>query len=259
MENRIGCMVESSFENVKDWYEGLVGKKGHHYHEKVILPKLIPLLQLSPNYKLLDFGCGQGVLSRALKRKGKYLGVDASASLVKEAEKKKTSPTHHFIHHDVTKPMEAVPTDFTHGAFLLSLQNISDPEKAIHNMSLHLIKNARMTIVINHPCFRIPRQSSWEEDPKQKLIYRRLNRYMTPMEIPIYMDKEKKKTTYSYHFSFSDLSDMLYENGFVIEKIEEWCGDKVSQGAKRKMENRARKEFPLFCAISALLLHKNKG
>ncbi len=251
-------MVESSFENVKDWYESLVGDKGHYYHDKVILPKLIPLLQLTPNYKLLDFGCGQGVLSRALKKKGKYVGVDASASLIQEAEKRKISPQHHFVHHDVTTPMESLPSHFTHGSFLLSLQNMAEPEKAIQNMSRHLIHNGRMVIVLNHPCFRIPRQSSWEEDHKQKLIYRRMNRYMTPMEIPIYMDKEKKKTTYSYHFSFSDLSDMLYKNGFLIEKIEEWCGDKVSKGAKRKMENRARKEFPLFCAVSALLSQKPK-
>lgn len=249
-------MVDSSFEKVKDWYETLVGEKGHYYHENVIMPKVIPLLDLTPSYRLIDFGCGQGILERSLKKKGNYLGIDASPSLIKEAKRKKRYAHHEFMVHDVTKPLDKLPSYFTHGAFILSLQNIEHPEKALALASHALIPNGRLVIVLNHPCFRIPRQTHWYEDPKQKILFRRVDRYLSKMKIPIRMHGKKKETTYSYHFSFTDLSDMLLTNGFVIEKIEEWCSDKVSKGSKAKMENRARKEIPLFCAISALLTNK---
>ena len=77
---------------------------------------------------------------------------------------------------------------------------------------------------------------------------------MTPLSIPVAASPSKgaKSTaTWSYHFPLSEYSRMLLDNGFVIEKIEEWISDKSSVGEAAKMENRARKEFPLFMAILA--------
>jgi hypothetical protein len=45
---------------------------------------------------------------------------------------------------------------------------------------------------------------------------------------------------------------MLFENGFAIEKIEEWTSEKQSEGKMARAENRARDEFPMFMAILAV-------
>jgi hypothetical protein len=37
--------------------------------------------------------------------------------------------------------------------------------------------------------------------------------------------------------------------------MEEWCSDKKSEGAAARMEDRARKEFPLFLTILASKVH----
>ena len=122
-------------------------------------------------------------------------------------------------------------------------------------MAAHLQKGGRFAIVMNHPCFRIPRQSSWGFDEATKLQYRRMNGYMSPQKIPIEMHPgaQKQATTWSFHHPLSDYSKWLYEAGFSIERIEEWCSDKVSTGGNAKAENRARKEFPLFLSIIARL------
>ena len=72
-------------------------------------------------------------------------------------------------------------------------------------------------------------------------------------EIPIVAHPGKKESeeTWSFHYPLSAYSEMLFDNGFCIEKIEEWISDKKSTGSKAKMEDRARKEFPLFMAIIA--------
>jgi hypothetical protein len=44
---------------------------------------------------------------------------------------------------------------------------------------------------------------------------------------------------------------MLIDNGFLIERIEEWVSPKKSEGGMAKVEDSARAEFPLFMAIVA--------
>jgi hypothetical protein len=107
---------------------------------------------------------------------------------------------------------------------------------------------------MNHPCFRIPRQSSWKVDDEQKIQYRRIDRYTSPMKIPIQAHPSKGQssaTTWSFHHPLASYSQWLNETGFVIELIEEWHSNKVSTGKAAKMENRSREEIPLFLAIKA--------
>src|SRR5262249_49920639 len=106
--------------------------------------------------------------------------------------------------------------------------------------------------VLNHPCFRIPRQSSWQVDSEKKIQYRRLDRYLSPMQIPINAHPskgERSATTLSFHHPLSAYSQWLRDAGFVISCMEEWCSDKVSTGSAAKMENRSRAEFPLFLTL----------
>ncbi|MGE5196684.1 MAG: SAM-dependent methyltransferase, partial [Anaerolineae bacterium] len=131
---------------------------------------------------------------------------------------------------------------------------IKDPFKVIQNAHQHLQSQGQLIIVLNHPCFRIPRQSSWGVDPEKHLQFRRVDRYFSALEIPILThpsQKELSSKTFSYHYPLSSYSKWLQEAGFVMESIEEWCSDKKSVGKTARMENRSRQEFPLFLAFSA--------
>jgi ubiquinone/menaquinone biosynthesis C-methylase UbiE len=247
---------DSSWEGVSSWYNDIVGSKGHYYHEHVIFPKLLPLLKLQNNGKesLLDLACGQGVLSRRLPKEIPYTGVDASTSLISLAKKMDKNPKHIFCVADLAKPLALTQKEYTHATILLALQNIADPLQVIKNGSEHLCRGGRFYIVINHPCFRIPRQTSWQVDEERKIQYRRVDRYMSPLSIPIQAHPSqgvRSKETLSFHRSLSTYTAYLKEAGLLIEMIDEWCSDKTSSGSKAKMENRAREEIPLFLAIVA--------
>ena len=115
-----------------------------------------------------------------------------------------------------------------------------------------MIKGGKLLIVINHPHFRIPRHSSWEIDEKNNVQYRKINKYLSRIEIPVNHDPSMGKAgnfSISYHFSLEELSRYLYEVGFNIVKIEEWSSDKKSVGKNAKRENVSRNEFPLFMAL----------
>jgi len=238
-----------SWEDSSEWYSGCVGEKGHYYHQSLILPGALRLLALQPGQKLLDLGCGQGILQRYIHKNISYLGLDSSPSLIADA--KKHSPRS-FAVADVSEPLPTTEI-FDAACFILSLQNMEHPEKALANAAKQLNPTGKLLLILNHPCFRIPRQSNWGFDSAAKLQYRRMNLYMTPQKIPIQTHPGKKGSaeTISYHYPLSQYIDWLSHNHLSVTALEEWCSDKKSEGAHAKMEDRARREFPLFLALLA--------
>ncbi len=242
----------TSWEKVGEWYKKTVGEKGSYYHQNVILPNIIRLLNLNKNSKLLDLGCGQGVLARTIPPETEYLGIDLSTSLIEEARKLDHNPKHAYAVADISKELPIRSSGFTEAAIILALQNIKHPFGVFKNLSKHLVKNGRAVIVLNHPSFRIPKHSDWLLKNNQQ--YRIMDNYMSKLEIPIDsspFDKKDNQTTWSFHYPLSVYSEMLADNGMAIERIEEWVSDKKSTGGMAKIEDRARKEFPMFMTIVA--------
>lgn len=244
---------KGSWQGVNKWYKKQVGSEGHYYHRQVVLPQLLKLMAIKEEHKLLDLACGQGILERKIPPACGYQGFDISKDLIDEAEKSKVSKAHLFAEADCSKPLKA-PSDFTHAAIVLALQNIQNGKHAIVNAAQHLVLGGKLFIVLNHPYFRIPRQSSWQVDEQKKLQYRRIDSYLSPLEVPIAHEPskaEQSKTTWSFHHPLQDYMSWLKEAGFALIDLEEWCSDKLSEGKAAKMENRSRKEFPLFMTLVA--------
>jgi len=248
----------TSWEKSSKWYGKSVGEYGNYYHQHLVIPNSLRLLNLNVNEKsqseahqsILDLACGQGVLARALPKNVGYLGLDLSPSLISEAQK---LSHHEFKVADVSKNLNFITDKFSHATILLSLQNIEDQNSVILNAYNLLIPTGQFLIVLNHPAFRIPRQSSWEIDPQNKIEYRRINRYLSPLKIPVSTHPGDKNSpiTWSFHHPLSHYFDLLNKNNFVVTALEEWASDKASVGKAARMENRARQEFPLFLAILA--------
>ena len=269
----------TSWEKSASWYSKSLGNTGDYYHQKIVIPNSLRLLGFSngeilrtgaqgvpprctsgkvaehldvakSNQSLIDFACGEGILARSLPKNIHYLGLDISSSLIKEAQKKSR---HDFQTADISKLLPIPDQKFSHAAIILALQNIDNQETVIKNASNFLQSRGQLLIVLNHPAFRIPRQSSWEIDSQNKLEYRRINRYLSPLKIPIttHPGESNSPITWSFHHSISHYFKLLNQNGFVVTNLEEWASDKESVGKGSRMENRARSEFPLFMAIMA--------
>lgn len=245
--------TSTSWEKVGRWYQDIVGESGHYYHQQVVIPGVLRLLGLKSGDRLLDLGCGQGVLARTLPKDVGYLGIDLAKNLIESARKLDRNPQHQYQVANAGGKLD-LQSDFTQAACILALQNVERPERLIANAASALEKDGRLVLVINHPCFRIPRQSSWETDVPNKLQYRRINRYLSPLKVPIsaHPGQSNSAITWSFHWPLQALFGWLNDSGLVVEALEEWSSDKQSKGAAAKMENRARAEFPLFMALKAL-------
>lgn len=243
----------TSWQPVHKWYSKLVDTKGHYYHQHVVIPGVLKLLALDQSSRLLDVACGQGVLGRAIGKNVAYTGFDIARSLVEEAKRLDNSDKHSYLVGDATRELPLGEWKFTHAAIVLAIQNIEDGEAVITNVVNHLMPNGKLVIALNHPAFRIPRQSSWGIDEKNKLQYRRVNVYMSPLKIPVDMHPGQRggPLTWSFHQPISYYISLLTKHGFVVDALEEWTSDKESEGRVRRMENRSRNEFPLFLALRA--------
>ncbi len=247
---------DTTWETSSSWYDKIVGAKGHYYHQQVIIPRVLNILEREkrPQPHLLDLACGQGILARHLPKGIKYLGIDGSASLIHAAQKYDPKSPHQFFVHDLSHPLELPYKEFSHASCVLAVQNIPNPAPLFRTAFTHLRTGAPFIIVLNHPAFRIPRQSGWGVDEQKKLQYRRIDRYMTDLKIPIQTHpskQEESEQTWSFHHPISYYSAQLKQAGFVLDQIEEWCSDKKSVGKTAAMENRSRQEFPLFMTLIA--------
>ena len=254
MEYNKHMTKSTSWQPVAKWYNKLVGDKGQYYHQHVVIPGVLKLLSLDNNSRLLDIACGQGILGRSIPKEVAYTGIDVATALIHEAQKLDKNPKHVYRSGDVSKPQSFGDDKFTHAAIILAIQNIEDIETTLTNIAKSLQTGGMCVMVLNHPAFRIPRQSSWGIDEANKLQYRKINRYLSPLKIPITMNPglSTSASTWSFHQPISHYVSCLVSHGFMIDALEEWASDKESQAGKTsKMENHARAEIPLFMAIRA--------
>ncbi|MBN3033941.1 MAG: methyltransferase domain-containing protein [Candidatus Saganbacteria bacterium] len=247
---------DTSWNKVAGWYDRLVGERGSDYHEHVIIPGALKLLAPQKGEKIIDLGCGQGVFCRELARAGAAVtGIDSSPSLIKTARRR--SPEINYLVADAADLRAFGAKSFDAAACLLALQNMEHCGRVIAEAARLLKPRGRLLIVMNHPCFRIPRQSGWGTDERRKLQYRRIDSYLTAQKIPIKMHPGAAPgvTTWTFHRPLKDYFAACAAPGLAVTRLEEWASHRQSKpGAASRMENRARAEIPMFLALLAVLI-----
>lgn len=241
----------TSWEKSADWYDRILGERGSEIYQAVVIPQALALLAPKRGERILDLGCGQGVFTRALAEKGALVtGVDAAPSLIARARTYATRTPVRYYDRDAADL--AGLGEFDAASAILCLQNMEHLEKVCASAAAALKPGARFLWVLNHPAFRIPRQSAWGFEDERKIQYRRVDAYSSTLGIPIVMHpgKADSESTVSFHRSLGTLTQAAFAAGLTMAGLEEWYSHKESQpGPRSRAENRARKEFPLFLAM----------
>jgi ubiquinone/menaquinone biosynthesis C-methylase UbiE len=246
---------DTSWQAVASWYDELLEEGTDTYQEKVIKPNLLRLLGDISGKKVLDLACGQGYFSRVMTVAGaKVVGVDLSPDLIALA--KEQSPKEIEFKISSADKLTAIAGGiFDVVTCVLAIQNIEQMSSAFAECARVLKPSGRLFLVLNHPTFRIPKKSAWGVDEITCTQYRRIDAYMSESKTEIDMQPSnigKKVTTVSFHRPLQVFFKALTKNGFTVTRLEEWMSHKQSEvGPKKAMEDRARKEFPLFMSLEA--------
>lgn len=255
--------MNTTWGKVAKWYDKHLTETAGNYHITLIIPSIQRLLSkhLGNKGSVLDLACGQGMITDSIKKLGfETVGVDIAGELIKIARAKYPNIRFEIADASAKNSLAFFGKDkFDVATIVLAIQNIKDMQGVFKNTSSVLKHGGKLIIIINHPAFRIPKQTSWGFDEKE-FQYRRVDGYMSEMEIPIDMapgttaEKGKSELTVSYHRPLQSYFKALSLAGFSVIGLEEWISNKSSQpGPRAEAENRARGEIPMFMAIIAQL------
>jgi ubiquinone/menaquinone biosynthesis C-methylase UbiE len=246
-------MKTTSWGRVARWYDEAVESKGS-YQRDLILPNLLRLMEIQKGERILDLACGQGFFARAFRGAGgKVAASDISREMLAVARKKSgreieyyAAPAHslHFLKNERIDKI----------AIVLAIQNIENLNKTIAECARVLRAGGKLYLVMNHPAFRIPRNSSWGFDESTRVQYRRVDQYLSnrKIEIDIHPGKKAGEQTVSFHRPLQTYVKALAKHNFCIRRLEEWSSRRKSQkGPRAQAEDTARKEIPLFLTIEA--------
>lgn len=266
--------------DVAPWYDDLL-ETGSNYQKDVILPDLLGVLNIQKGDRILDLACGQGFFARAFRAAGaKVIGVDVAHELIdiaknyeKEGLNTKSvanlplareraglvfSPDGIVIDYFVapSHKLEFIPNESMDKiTIVLALQNIEKVSETFKECFRVLRSGGALVMVMNHPAFRVPRESSWGFDEKNEIQYRRVDKYMSELKVSINMHPGEKSPSFTstFHRPVQFYFKALKGAGFLVRNLHELLSNKVSQPGKRvHAENQARKEIPLFMTIEAV-------
>lgn len=246
----------TSWEPVADWYNGWMGAGGSRHHQEYALPAVLDLLAPQPNETVLDIGAGQGVLAQAIyAAQAHYTGVDASSTLLRYARK------HHHRHgrfllgdaRQLRQISGLQPASFDAVVFLLSIQDMDPLDAVLRETAWVLKPDGRVVLLLTHPCFRVPRQSGWGWDAGRKLRYRRVDRYLTPLGVPMKAYRGKRSgTTISFHRPLHVYVNSLSAHGMLVDRMHEVTASTTnSDDFSAGPDTLAEQEIPLFLALRA--------
>src|SRR5688500_7964289 len=252
-EGRGSNRARTGWDPVARWYDGWVGDAGSEYHREVAIPALMDLLHPQKGEYILDVGAGQGVLAPYITKSGAlYTGIDASPQLIGLAQRRH-SRLGRFIVGDacnLSSIQDLHAKEFDAVVFLLSIQDMDPLGDALRSAAWALKDGGRVVILMNHPAFRVPRQSGWGWDEGRKLRYRRVDRYLSPLAVPMKSLPGVRYVTRSFHRPLQAYVNGRIGNGLPIEHKADTPAHKANappvEGASAEQ---ARREIPLFLGL----------
>ena len=177
----------------------------HVYYERpgtwALLPKQIA------NLNILDIGCGSGWYAEQLLKAGSNVtAIDASARMV-ELTKNRLQGKGQVIQADIEKPLDFLGTE-TFDIILapLVIHYVKDWMALMHEFA-RLLKRNGLLIFSTH-------------QPHETFHLFKLENYFTPQLLQDYWPS-LQTTVQFYHHTFYDLTESLYQAGFLIEKMTE--------------------------------------
>lgn len=248
--------LRTSWDPVAEWYHGWVGLAGSHHHRKLAIPAVLELLELQAGAQVLEVGAGQGVLAPYIAQAGAfYTGVDVSEKLLRLARRYHGNQGKFLLGDGCRLGRLAglAPETFDAVVFLFSIQDMEPLQPVLASAGWALKDGGCVVLLMTHPCFRVPRQSGWGWDERRKLQYRRVDRYLSSLRVPMQAyPGQKKGTTLSFHRPLSDYINSLAGCGLFVDSMKEIPTYKVHTAEPNaKAKNLANAEIPLFLGLRA--------
>jgi ubiquinone/menaquinone biosynthesis C-methylase UbiE len=202
-------------EHAQWWIDGFTNGVDQEYVEQIIP---LALEELAGRHIVLDVGCGDGQIARALSAQGsEVLGIDPTQLHINIARERAGGPTY-----EVGSATRLPVADNSQDAVIACLvfEHIDEVDAAIAEVARVLKPGGQFSFFLNHPLLQTP-GSGWIDDyildpPEQ---YWRIGAYL--VETETVEEVEKDVFIRFIHRPLSRYINALISNGLSIERMYE--------------------------------------
>jgi len=202
-------------EHAQWWLDGFTNGVDPEYVEQIIP---LALEELAGRHIVLDVGCGDGQIARALSAQGsEVLGIDPTQLHIDIARERAGGPTY-----EVGSATRLPVADNSQDAVVACLvfEHIDEVDAVIAEVARVLKQGGQFSFFLNHPLLQTP-GSGWIDDyildpPEQ---YWRIGAYL--VETETVEEVEKDVFIRFIHRPLSRYINALISNGLSIERIYE--------------------------------------
>ncbi|WP_421106941.1 class I SAM-dependent methyltransferase [Streptomyces sp. NEAU-S77] len=217
--------MTESWDTIADWYAELV-RSGSALHDFGRDSLLTHLPEILPGQRVLDLGCGEGFIARAVAARGATVwGVDSSPRMIEHARTaEKSQPSGAVFSIDDGCTLATVATasvDWVTAG--LSLNNVSDLDAALAAVHRVLTPGGVLIFTVPHPCFEAP-HSTWteiEDGTTRRVVGDYLSEAFWRSSNP-----NGARRAGNQHRKLSTYITALMRNGFEIAAIDEPTPDR---------------------------------
>ena len=237
--------VDETWDSIADWYaERLAAGSAPHQLAIAAVLQLLPTVRGEP---VLDLGCGEGLVARALAVRGAQVtGIDLSEQMIGHARRQETtSPLGIDFRVGDAQTLDGLADGAFAGVVAnLSLNNVDDLDAAVRAVWRVLRPAGWLVFTIPHPCFETPHAglATTSDGRAAQLVFGYFEERFWHSDNP-----RGFRRAGNWHRMLATYLNTLVEGGFVVMRVLE-----PEPSPALVVSHPGRADVPMFLVVRAV-------
>jgi SAM-dependent methyltransferase len=210
-----------------EFWDGRMGE-GNSFHNSLIEPFQLKLLNLVPGQRILDVACGNGQFARKMAALGAQVTAIHFSGRMIEIARSKSSSAIEYLVIDATRQEELAKLlgGFDAVVSTMALMDIEAVSPLAAQLPRLLKKDGAFVFSVLHPCFNSLATTLWHERDEAEGNVRdtygvRVGDYLTERSGLGVAMVGQPRLQYYFHRPVSALLKPFFQNGLVLDGCEE--------------------------------------